>query len=70
MMTYPTALPRKNIQIHSTGKLGEKLAAMPNTAVRKRVELNGNDRPRMSETTPQPTAPIIICAVSINQHAS
>jgi hypothetical protein len=42
------------------GKLGEKLAPIPKTAVRKRVALNGNDRPRISETVPQPTAPIII----------
>jgi predicted ATPase len=58
--THPTALPRKNIQIQSMGKLGEKLAPIPKTAVRKRVALNGNDRPRISETVPQPTAPIII----------
>jgi hypothetical protein len=59
-MTHPTALPRKNIQIQSIGKLGEKLAPIPKTAVRKRVALKGNDRPRISETVPQPTAPIII----------
>ena len=58
--THPTALPRKNIHIQSIGKLGEKLAPIPKTAVRKRVALNGNDRPRISETVPQPTAPIII----------
>ena len=33
---------------------------MPNTAVRNKVELNGNARPSISDTLPQPTAPIII----------
>jgi hypothetical protein len=59
--THPTALPRKNIQTHNIGKLGEKLAPIPKTAVRKRVALNGKARPNISETVPQPTAPIIIC---------
>jgi hypothetical protein len=58
--THPTALPRKNIQIHRTVKFGEKLAPIPKTAVKKRVELKGRALPIISEMTPQPTAPIII----------
>lgn len=59
-VTHPTAVPRKNIQMHSTQKFGEKLAAMPKSAVSSSVAWKGSERPRMSETTPHPTAPSII----------
>lgn len=64
VLTHPTALPSKNIQNRSIGKVGAKLAPIPNTAVRKSVLLNGRARPRRSETVPQPTAPIIICGAN------
>lgn len=60
--TCPTALPRRNIQVQRTRNEFEKLAPRPNTAVRKRVELNGKARPIRSEIVPQPMAPTIICA--------
>ena len=58
--TYPTAVPRKKRHRQSVAKVGAKLAAIPKTAVRKSVELKGSARPRRSDTTPHPTAPIII----------
>lgn len=60
--THPTALPNRNIHPRRIGKLGEKLAPIPKTAVRNRVELNGSARPSISDKTPQPIAPTIIYA--------
>lgn len=56
-MLPPTADPSQNIQKQTAPYLAENEAIKPKHAVRKSVALNGNDRPRTSESDPHAMAP-------------
>jgi hypothetical protein len=58
----PTALPRKNSNMHRLTNEVANDARMPNKAVKKRVALKAALRPTRSEQVPQPIAPSIIPA--------